>query len=128
MPKQAKELSAIEVRQMVQPGLHAVGGVTGLYLTVAQTRARSWILRVKIGNKRREMGLGGFPDVTLADARAKARILRQQISEGIDPVEQKAEARIALKREQDALTFKEAVELFWALLHKSPLWRASPDP
>ena len=44
-------------------GLHAAGGATGLYLRVAPTGARNWILRVVIGARRRDMGLGGWPDV-----------------------------------------------------------------
>ena len=60
MPKKAPERSALWVKRCHKPGLHAVGGVDGLYLHVkppveqddGETRpgARSWILRVKIGD------------------------------------------------------------------------------
>jgi len=48
--------------------VHSVGGVNGLFLNVTDTGARSWLLKYKL-DKRREMGLGGYPDVPLADAR-----------------------------------------------------------
>ena len=73
MPKKAKELTALAVKKLTKPGLHAVGGVAGLLLQVTTTGARSWILRAMVGTKRRDIGLGGYPDVTLAFARDKAR-------------------------------------------------------
>jgi hypothetical protein len=66
MPKIAKELSAVEVGRLIKPGFHAVGGVPGLLLQVTETGARTWVLRTLIGGKRRYMGLGGYPAVTLA--------------------------------------------------------------
>ena len=75
--------------------MHAVGGVAGLYLCVSSTGARSWIARVNVDGKRREMGLGGFPDVSLAVAREKARTARSDNAMGIDPVAQRKEARSA---------------------------------
>jgi hypothetical protein len=86
MPRKAKELTAIEVRNLTAPGLHFVGGVAGLALQVNDNGARSWILRVQIGTKRRDMGLGGFPDVPLAQAREDARSARAKIKAGVDPI------------------------------------------
>ncbi|MGM0593476.1 MAG: tyrosine-type recombinase/integrase [Pseudomonadota bacterium] len=109
MPKKAKELSATEVRRLTTPGLHAVGGVSGLLLRVTKTGSASWILRVMAGNRRRDIGLGGFPDVPLAQARVKARETKEQIKQGIDPVEQRKAARDALIAAQaKELSFKEA--------------------
>ncbi len=69
MAIKAETLSALAVGRLKTPELWAVGGVAGLYLAVNQGRARSWVLRVVIGTKRRDMGLGGFSDVTLEQAR-----------------------------------------------------------
>lgn len=112
MPKKAKELSAIEVKSLTDVGLHFVGGVAGLGLQVQATGGRSWILRVKVGSKRRDMGLGGFPDVPLAEARAAARAARATIKAGTDPIEDARAKRSALKASQAAaLTFEQcAVE------------------
>lgn len=101
MPKKVEELSAAEVRRLTAPGLHAVGGVAGLLLQVGKTAgARSWILRTKVGSKRRDIGLGGFPDVSLAQAREKARIVKDQILKGLDPVAERKAAKHALKAAQ----------------------------
>ncbi|MEC4766845.1 integrase arm-type DNA-binding domain-containing protein [Halomonas sp. CUBES01] len=103
MPKKARELSAIEVKRLSEPGRHAVGGVSGLYLQVTPGAGRSWILRTLVGKRRREMGLGGYPDIGLADAREAAREARKRLLEGEDPIEQRQAARRALIAEQQKL-------------------------
>jgi integrase len=113
MPKIAKELSALAVQRLTTPGLHAVGGVAGLLLQVKDSGARTWILRVRVGGKRRDMGLGGFPTVTLAMARERAREARLAVDQGIDPVEQRINARkTAAASSQSNITFQEAARQF----------------
>jgi len=115
MPRRAKELSAVEIKRLNKTGYHAVGGVSGLYLQVLPPNAKSWILRASIGNKRREIGLGGYPDVTLAMARVKARDLREKIIAGIDPVQERKAAASQLKTQQaSTITFDDAVEKYLA--------------
>jgi integrase len=109
MPKKAEELGALQVAAVTEPGLHAVGGVAGLCLQVESTGARSWVLRVMVAGKRREMGLGGFPDVKLADARRLAREAREAIAQGRDPVEERRAAKARLLAEAGrTLTFEQA--------------------
>lgn len=96
MPKQAKELSGLEIKRLTKPGHHAAGGVSGLLLQITESGSKSWILRTIVGVKRRDIGLGGFPDVTLAQARINARELKDQIRSGVDPVEQRKAAKAAL--------------------------------
>ncbi|WP_374473410.1 tyrosine-type recombinase/integrase [Arenimonas sp.] len=107
MPKLAKELSAVQVQRLTRPGLHAVGGVAGLLLQVTATGARSWILRVVVGKRRRDLGLGGFPTVSLAQARERAREARSLIWKGLDPVAEKQAQRRALEQVQAIPTFDE---------------------
>ena len=76
MPKKAIPLKALAVSRLTSPGLHFVGTIDGLALQVSTSGARSWILRTMIAGKRREMGLGGYPDVTLAGAHEAARRAR----------------------------------------------------
>src|SRR5262245_8147729 len=97
MPKIAPELSAFQVRKLKRPGLHAVGGVAGLHLQVQPAGARSWILRVKIGTRRRDVGLGAYPGVLLEQARERARTARDQVRDGTDPVEVRREAQAQLR-------------------------------
>ncbi len=118
MPKITKELSAIQVRQLSHTGKGrnctvAVGGVSGLLLQITPNGGRTWLLRVTVGGKRREFGLGGFPDITLAQARERAREAKDQIRRGIDPAEERLAARAALILAQNrGLTFGEAVDRY----------------
>lgn len=122
MPKIAKELSALEVKRLNDPGLHAVGGVSGLYLQVLPTGAKTWVLRTMIGGRRRAMGLGGFPTVTLAQARDKAREARDKVETGVDPIAERAAARSALAAQRGAeITFDECARRF--IESKSAEWR-----
>ncbi|OFZ85781.1 MAG: integrase [Betaproteobacteria bacterium RBG_16_64_18] len=75
-----------------QPGMHAVGDPPGLYLLVFEG-GRSWILRYSFAGRRRDLGLGSYTDLTLAQARDRARAQRQLILQGIDPIEAKRELR-----------------------------------
>lgn len=102
MPKVAKELSALEVKNL-PPGSHAVGGVAGLTLEVSPTGGKTWVLRVRTGSKRREIGLGGYPSVSLSEARNKARDTREAIGKGVDPVAEKQAAKAALLAQQASL-------------------------
>ncbi|MEQ6916654.1 tyrosine-type recombinase/integrase [Halomonas aquatica] len=111
MPKKARELAPVEVKRLTTPGLYAVGGVAGLHLQVTKSAARSWILRTTIAGKRRDLGLGGYPDVTLAMAREKARDAREKIAQGIDPVAERQRLRSAALAERlRDMTFQKAAE------------------
>lgn len=124
MPKIAKELSALEVGRLTVSGFHAVGGVPGLHLQVSAQGARSWILRVKIGAHRRDMGLGAYPGVTLAQARDKARQARASVEQGHDPILERERAKSRLLAEQGAaVTFAEAAAAY--IKAKAPEWKGS---
>ena len=118
MPKVAPSLNALQVKRLRHDGrrgnmLVAVGGVPGLHLQLTPSGSRSWILRSKVGSKRRDIGLGPFSYVGLADARTKAADLKRKIAEGHDPVleKQKAKAQLVDARLK-SLNFKEAVETY----------------
>jgi integrase len=116
MPKVAEELTALDVKRLTHPGgkrnvLFSVGGVPGLHLQVTPIGGRSWVLRAMVGTLRRDIGLGGFPAVTLSQARDKARDARAKIETGIDPVEERKAAKAALVAAQRrGLTFADAVD------------------
>lgn len=96
MGRKADELGALQVARIKEPGLHFVGGVAGLALQVAPGGSRSWVFRARIGGRRREMGLGGFPDVTLAAARDAAREARAKVRQGVDPIDHAKATKSAL--------------------------------
>ena len=105
------KLSAVEVAKAKGPAVLHDGG--GLYLRVSPTGSRSWVFRFQLDGKRRDMGLGPYPDVSLAEARAKAVTHRKQRHDGIDPLEakdaQRQAQRLSVARGR---TFREAAEEF----------------
>ncbi len=52
-------LTSAKVKTITKPGMHGDGN--GLYLNVTPSGSRSWIQRMVIGGRRRELGLGGYP-------------------------------------------------------------------
>lgn len=93
MARRASELGVLQVKRISSKGMHAVGGVDGLYLHVTGSGSRSWILRLTVAGKRHELGLGPYPEVSLAAARDKGTRLRQQVRAGENPVSERAVAR-----------------------------------
>lgn len=113
MARKAQQLSPLAVGRLKAPGMHAVGGVAGLYMHISDNGARSWILRATVGSKRRDMGLGGFPDVTLAGAYDKAREARAKINQGEDPILVRKQAQSALIASQAAeVTFSKCATAY----------------
>lgn len=116
MPRVVRELSALDVKRLQHPGTggnatFAVGGVSGLLMQITPNGGRTWLLRASVGGKRREIGLGGFPDVPLAQARERAREAKDQIRRGIDPVEERKAARANLAAAHlRGLTFADATD------------------
>jgi len=92
MPKVAKQLSDRAVGAIKTEGRHAVGGVAGLHLRVA-AGYRSWILRVQVGEQRKDMGLGAYPSVSLLEARDKARKIHDDLRNGQVPISPKTQQR-----------------------------------
>jgi integrase len=109
----ASKLTAVEVAKAKGPAVLHDGG--GLYFRVSATGAKSWVFRFQIGGKRRDMGLGPFPDVPLAEARAKAAAYRNLCREGTDPIEAKtAERRAQRLAEAKGRAFKDVAEEYLA--------------
>ncbi len=74
----------------------------GLYLRVYESGSRCWVLRLTVDGRRRENNLGGWPNVSLADARKKALEHRAAVAVGRDPLSE--------KRRADVPTFREAAK------------------
>ena len=101
-----------ELKAITKPGFYNAGDT--LYLSVKPTGAKSWIQRLVIDGKRRDIGLGSFRLVTLAEARAKA--FENQKAARIDGRDPLAE-----KRRDKLPTFKQASIQTWEAL--KPRWR-----
>lgn len=131
MGQKKHPVSAIEVARLDAPGLYAVGGVEGLCISVGNGGAKSWILRYRVGTRRRDMGLGSYPGVTLAQARERAREARDKLFRGIDPVsERRANKAAAAAAQAKELTFKDAAAAYiaaheagWKNVKHAAQWR-----
>ena len=106
-----KALSAAFIRS-APPGRHADGN--GLYLFVQPSGTRSWIQRLLVRGRRRELGLGSGALVPLAEAREKALANRKLARQGGDPLAEK-------RRSQGIPTFAEAA--MRVLVQKRNGWR-----
>jgi len=84
MPKVLNKLTAVKVTKTTQPGFYADGG--NLYIQISKSGCKSWIFRYKRNGRLRDMGLGSFPTVSLADARKRATAHRNTLTEGKDPL------------------------------------------
>lgn len=129
MPRFVRELTALKAKSIKEPGMYAAGGTPGLYLQVQPGGSKSWILRVTAGTnssgkqRRREIGLGSFDTVSLAEARESAREQRGIVLQGKDPVAEKKAARRAIRPEvSTGITFESAAGSLIAA--KSPEWKS----
>ena len=107
------KLTAVKVKSITKPGLHTDGQT--LYLRVAPGGSKAWVQRVVINRKRHDIGLGGWPVVSLEKARRRAFENRVAISDGRDP--------LAEKRRAKAPTFRLAAERTYETL--KPRWRST---
>ena len=107
------KLTKTKCNALTKPGLHGDGG--GLYLHVKPSGAKSWCHRITIRGKRRDLGLGSYPQVSLDRARALVALNRATVADGGDP--------LADKRRGEAPTFREAA----AQVHElnRPRWRSA---
>ena len=105
-------LSTDFVRTVAEAGRYCDGH--GLYLDVQPSGTRSWVQRLSIRGRRRELGLGGFPLVSLDEARVRAFDNRRLARAGGDPLAEKRRAR-------GVPTFAEAAGQVWAQVR--PGWR-----
>lgn len=96
------------------PKWHSDGG--GLYLRVTKEGGKSWVFIYPHPGKlraQREMGLGSYPSVSLEEARRLADRARQELRDGIDPIEKKKAAKLAKALEQaKAMTFDECATAY----------------
>jgi integrase len=106
------KLSALKVKALTAPGRHGDGA--GLWLQVRDAERRSWLLRYAVGGKARQMGLGAFPQVSLAEAREAAQKARAAIRSGIDPIEARRQAAIETRHAAAGLTFRKVADKYLA--------------
>ena len=106
-------LSARTVQTLREPGMYLDG--RGLYLRIGPARNKSWIYRFALGGKTRDMGLGPYPDISLAEARDRAAAQRKLRLDGQDPIAARHAGRQQAKLDAaKTLSFKECAERYIA--------------
>ena len=114
-------LTPPRLRHLTEPGTYVDGG--GLTLRIHPSGGRNWVLRLTVDGKRRNVGLGGFPEIRLAEARMLAQEMREAVRAGQDPiVERKALAagRAAAPSPPAIPTFADVAERVIEL--RGPTW------
>ena len=122
MARHYQRLNALAVSQAKAPGLYPDGD--SLYLKVARTGSKSWVLRYRLNGRKtpRDMGLGPVRLVSLSEARSKAQEARRLLLEKIDPLEERRQERA--QRAADAagtISFREAADRY--VKAQAPGWK-----
>ena len=109
MPAKEKELNAMQIKNLRHSGGNnpikvAVGGVSGLLIQIIPNEAKSWVLRtsfgewtekqlssgkIQRGRKKREIGLGPFPEISLKAAKERALEAKDKLAAGITPLQRR---------------------------------------
>ena len=105
-------LSAARIKEIKKPGMHGDGN--GLHLRVTGSGSRSWMQRIVIHGRRRDLGLGGYPAIGLAEARALALANKALVTAGRDPLAERHKANVP--------TFQEAAKKVYE--SNLPRWRS----
>src|SRR5215469_1976802 len=104
-------LSARAVQTLRKPGMHLDG--RGLYLRIGPRGNKSWIYRFALAGKTRDMGLGPYPDISLAEARERAASQRRLRLDGTDPIAAREASRQQAKLDgAKVMTFRTCAETY----------------
>jgi integrase len=114
----AQKFSDLSVKKLSKPGVYGDGA--GLYIRVTETGSKHWIHRFTLDGKAHWMGLGPYPEITLAEARQKTLDARRVKLAGNNPIAER-DAENAKKR--GAITFQECADQYIAS-HRSG-WKNS---
>ena len=113
------KLNTLVAKNINEPGRHGDGD--GLYLHIAPSGTKSWVQRIVVGGRRRDLGLGPYPAIGLAQARTLAAANRTAVSEGRDPLAEKQAAKEAARNPDPSVpTFAQATARVIKL--REPIW------
>ena len=112
-------LTAAGVKSVSKPGRYGDGGT--LYLNIAKGGTKSWVQRITIDGRRHDIGLGGWPVVSLASARRRAIENRTAVADGRNPLQEKRRAKVPTFRQAATHTL-EALKPRWRNRKHSVSW------
>ena len=128
------KLTSLKIANLKKPGLYGDG--LGLWLQISKVGARtrsSWVFRFMLAGRARYMGLGPTHTISLKEAREKARLARQKLLDGIDPIEMRRRERERKQLEAARrVSFEEACKRYiaahepeWESAKHRAQWRAT---
>jgi integrase len=92
MSRAINKLSAKQVNSLSEPGYYGDGN--GLWLQISKYGTKSWVYRYSLDKKSHEMGLGSISDLSLAQARLVSKRHRDEVRDGIDPIQARKRSRL----------------------------------
>lgn len=131
MPKIAKTLTEKEIQKLNKTGFYTVGGVSGLYLRIAD-KNRYWVFRYKINGKRKDFQFAKYPLTSLKLAREKATDYRRLLENQIDPRDHHKSILIETEANQQLVklkrtTLKQISEEYVSYHHDAGKWSHRPE-
>lgn len=114
-----RKFSASQCKTVTKPGFYRADDT--LYLYVKPTGRKSWVQRVVVDGRRRNLGLGPYPVVSLAQARQRAFENRVKVEFGKDPLAEKRKAQAPLFKDATASTH-ESLKPTWKSRHTEITW------
>ena len=90
------KLTSLSAKNLTKPG--RPGDADGLYLNISASGSKSWVQRMNVDGRRRDIGLGSYPAISLAQARGLAASNGSVVAEGRDPLSEKRDAWTAVRR------------------------------
>lgn len=116
-------LTDVQIRKWIKSGAPvAKSDGAGLTFTLSGKGTPAWVLRYRIGGKQKELTLGNYPDLTLANARARAAVKRVAVQQGVDVAQAEQARKVAMTA---AGTVKELCDEFFERTVKGRIKR--PD-
>jgi len=120
MARQVNRLTGRQVRDETEPGFYPDGN--RLYMQISRWGTKSWVFRYTFDGRPRYMGLGSLNNVTLAEARVRARQANQLLLDAKDPIEVRRGARDARRAQtNERMLFGDALKRFLDL--HEPTWK-----
>jgi integrase len=108
------ELTSELVKELSEPGRYSDGD--GLLLQISPSGGKSWLMRIQINGRRRDIGLGQLRHMSLRNARLEAAAIKKLAVSGVDPLEERKKLEIVIP------TFEAAAKLAHAELVKG--WKS----
>ena len=116
-----KRMTESVAKKLTKPGRYVAD--TTLYLMISPGGTKSWVQRIMVGGKRHDIGLGGFPVMSVNQAKMQALENRRLVKDGGNPLTEKRKSKLPTFRLADEQTL-EANKGRWKNSKTEMNWRS----